>query len=145
MTNAELKQALLELAAKLDGGAADAVDMLVVRPTGVLGQGKVRSYPLPIEVARMDGTRGIELCWSYALRLSYINGPDGQPYVPAIYRQQLGEWMQKVAPGPDQWRMYAVTVDRWLYPEDWYTQEQIDARVASDAQWLEHYANRGEG
>lgn len=112
---------------------------LVVRPTGVLGQGKVRYWPKPIEVQRMDGSRGMELCWSYALRMTYIKDENGEPLVPPIFRQQIGEWMQKVAPDPEQWRAYGEAVDRWVYPEDWYDQAEIDKRMASDAQWLEQY------
>ena len=113
-----------------------------VRPEGVLGQGKVRYWPEPIDVTRMDGTTGKELCWSYALRMTYVKGPDGETYIPAIYRQQIGEWMIKVAPPPEQWRLYPAVVDRWVFPEDHMTAEEIDARLRSDAQWAESYRQK---
>jgi hypothetical protein len=137
---------LLEIAerlAKLAGGAVSGggeVDgMIAVEPEGVLGQGKVRNWPVAIEVQRMDGSRGIELCWSYALRLSYVRRPDGEMYVPRILRDGIGAWMQKVAPPPEQAWLYPATVDRWVYPEDWMSQAEIDAKLASDQQWAEDY------
>ena len=113
-----------------------------VKPDGVLGQGKVRFWPEPKQVPRMDGTQGMELCWSYALRMSYVKGQDGEPLVPAIYRQGIGEWMIKAAPSPEQWRLYPAAVDRWIYPEDWMTAEQINLRLQSDAQWAEDYRKK---
>lgn len=119
-------------------------DKLEVRPNGVLGQGKVRYWPKPITVRRMDGSYGYELCWSYALRMTYIKDDHGEPLVPGIFRQQIGQWMQKVAPDPSQPELYAAVVDRWVYPEDWMTQKEIDDKLASDAQWAaEHKARYG--
>ncbi len=144
--------ALKEVAYKLIGiatgepGAELPIDhppgTVPVKPTGVLGAGKVRYWPQPIEVPRIDGTRGMELCYSYALRLSYVARPDGEMYVPAIFRQGIGEWMIKVAPGPEQSHLYAATVDRWIYPEDWMTQAEIDARLVGDQQWAESYRQK---
>jgi hypothetical protein len=153
MTQDEQRQLLLEIAHKLtllatgeDVNVSLPIDhppgTLKVAPTGVLGQGKVRFWPEPIEVNRIDGTRGMELCWSYALRMSYVKRPDGEPYVPRIYQQGIGEWMIKAAPGPEQWQMYAATVDRWIYPEEWMDQAQIDARLASDEQWAADYRKK---
>jgi hypothetical protein len=152
MTNEEFQQRILSIAHELTllvtGGDGTSLPldhppgMLRVDPTGVLGQGLVRFYPEPIEVNRMDGTRGMELCWSYALRLSYVKRPDGEPYVPGIFRDGIGAWMQKAAPGPEQWQMYAVTVDRWLFPEDYYSQQEIDARLQSDQEFAEIYRKR---
>ena len=117
-------------------------DKLEVRPNGVLGQGKVRYWPKPITVRRMDGSYGMELCWSYALRMTYLKDENGEPLVPGIYRQQIGAWMQMQAPGPDQPHLYAAAVDRWVYPEDWYDQKEIDRRKAADADWATEYHNR---
>jgi hypothetical protein len=151
MTNEELRIALLDVAHRLTM-IATGEDVSVplafppgtipVKPDGVLGQGKIRFWPEPKEVPRMDGTQGMELCWSYALRMSYLKGPDGEPLVPAIYRQGIGEWMIKAAPSPEQWRLYPAAVDRWVYPEDWMTQQEIDMRLQSDAQWADDYRRK---
>jgi hypothetical protein len=151
MTNENFQQTLLAIAHQLTLLATgEDVSLPIsfppgripVKPDGVLGQGKVRYWPEPIEVPRTDGTRGMELCWSYALRMSYVKGPDGEPYVPAIYRQGIGEWMIKAAPGPEQWRLYPTAVDRWIFPEDWMSAEEIDLRLKSDAEWAENYRRK---
>jgi len=148
----DMKNALLEIAQKLvalAGGPDVELPLdhppgwLPVKPTGIFGQGKVRYWPEPIDVQRMDGSTGKELCWSYALRMTYIKGADGEPLVPSIYRQQIGAWMQKVAPDPSQWRRYPEAVDRWVYPEDWMSAEEVEKKQISDAQWGAHEVNMG--
>lgn len=149
MDNTDLKNSLLEIAQKLiaiAGGSNSTEEVpntIAVRPTGLYGQGKVRYWPVPIEVNRMDGTRGMELCWSYALRMTYEKNADGEPLVPRIYRDQIGAWMQMVSPDPTQWRRYPEAVDRWVYPEDWMTADEIQKKQISDAQWGQQEANMG--
>jgi hypothetical protein len=142
MTNEELRIALLDVAHRLTM-IATGEDVSVplafppgtipVKPDGVLGQGKIRFWPEPKEVPRMDGTAGMELCWSYALRMSYVKGPDGEPLVPAIYRQGIGEWMIKAAPSPEQWRLYPAAVDRCGYSPTLSGRKTTGASTASDA------------
>lgn len=110
-----------------------------VKPTGVLGQGKVRYWPAPIMVRKMDGTMGIELNRDYALRMTYLNGPDGEPYVPRIFRDQIGWWFTGGGYPPEQSHLYPVAVDKWVHGEDWLTQAEIDSRRASDAAWDADY------
>lgn len=84
--------------------------MIIVKPTGVYGQGKTRFYPdvLPHEV---------DNAWSYARRLSAtINADTGHPYVPA---GAVGTFMYASAKGN-----HAETVDAWLYPEQYWDEAE---------------------
>lgn len=112
-----------------------------VLPTGVLGQGKARYYPPALASVPPSGVP--ELFWAYCLRMSEVKAPDGQPYLPAIYRQQIGQWFLGGGPGPERQDLYPAHLDRWLHPEDWFTQAEIDLRRASDAQWAEIFAKMG--
>lgn len=112
-----------------------------VLPTGVLGVGKARYYPPALASVPPSGVP--ELFWAYCLRMSETKAPDGQPYLPAIYRQQIGQWFLGGGPGPERQDLYPAHLDRWLHPEDWFTQAEIDLRRASDAQWAETFRNMG--
>lgn len=87
--------------------------MIEVRPTGVYGEGKVRLYPTPRPEA--------ENAWGYATRLAFTDNPDtGQRYVPLgiipsfRFAEPIGN--------------FAEIVDRWLLPEDYWDQAELDRR-----------------
>jgi hypothetical protein len=108
-----------------------------VKPTGVIGSGKVRFWPEA--KASVPPSGNVELFWSYCLRMSETKAPSGENYVPAIYRQQIGAWFLGGGPSPAQLAQYPAACDRWVYPEDWYTQAEIDLRLRSDAEWAENF------
>ena len=112
-----------------------------VQPTGVLGVGKARYYPPALASVPPSGVP--ELFWAYCLRMSETKAPSGEMYVPGIYRQQIGQWFLGGGPGPERQDLYPAHLDRWLHPEDWFTQAEIDLRRASDAQWAEIFAKMG--
>jgi hypothetical protein len=85
--------------------------MITVQPTGVFGQGKTRYYPDPTQRELENNA------WWYATRLSNLINPDtGDFYVP---RGALGTFMYARAMGN-----YAETVDAWLYPEEYWDEEE---------------------
>mgnify|MGYP000846846780 FL=1 len=108
-----------------------------VQPTGVLGQGKVRYWPQGKPAVPPSGVP--ELFWAYCLRMTYETDPQGNAYIPAIYRQQLGHWFQGGGPSPAEMQMYGHYADSWVFPEEWMTAEEIEAKKASDAQWAADY------
>lgn len=108
-----------------------------VLPTGVLGQGKARYYPPALASVPPSGVP--ELFWAYCLRMSEVKAPDGQPYLPAIYRQQIGQWFLGGGPPPAMMGLYPLHLDMWLHPEDYMSAEEIEAKKLSDSQWAEQY------
>lgn len=85
---------------------------VTIYPTGVLGYGKQRYYPQPI---------GGESPWGYAIRISFmVNPATGDTYFP---RQILGAFVY-AEPAPT----LPEVVDRFLFPEDYWTQAEVDRR-----------------
>jgi hypothetical protein len=35
--------------------------------------------------------------------------------------------------------IYGAVADKWLFPEDWCSQDEIDARLRSDQDWANAY------
>jgi hypothetical protein len=150
MTNENFQQTLLSIAHQLtllatgDDGTSLPLDhppgTTKVVPTGVLGAGKVRYWPEGLASVPPSGVP--ELFWSYCLRMTYVKRPDGEAYIPAIYRQQLGYWFVSGGPAPAQMAQYGAAADRWVYPEEWMTQEEIDAKLASDELWAADYRKK---
>jgi hypothetical protein len=150
MTNEDYRQTLLSIAHQLtllatgEDGTSLPLDhppgTTKVQPDGVLGAGKVRYWPEGLLSVPPSGVP--ELFWSYCLRMTYTARPDGEMYLPPIFRQQLGQWFQGGGPGPAQMQLYGAHADRWCYPEDWMSEAEITAKLASDELWAADYRKR---
>lgn len=115
----------------VDTIAATPAGMVRVTPTGVNAAvsrlyPKLGSLPTPLPL-----TVGI---WSYTTYLAFNNmrRADGtvycsQPTVWAVNREPLP------AAGEDPSARYATAIDKVEYPEDWMTQEEINAAAARAA------------
>jgi len=92
---------------------------VAVSPTGVQGRGKERGWPRP---RPEDG----EMILGYSTRCQRTTDPTtNKPYVPA----GRYPWGRPII------NNFAETMDRFIYPMDWFTQVELDAQKAvRDAQ-----------
>ena len=107
-----------------------------VSPTGVLGRGKTRGWPIPQPNTAPPGAPlNGELILGYATRCQKTIDPTtNKPYVPAGNYP----WFRPVI------NNFAETMDRFVYPMDWFTQAELDKQKAvSDAQGGVGFSPRG--
>lgn len=132
-----LSAQLRAIADQLDGAAASAPppatppNMVAVRPTGPLGQGKTRLYPNPDAVMNYAG-QPVETIGGYASQIQENWGSthfDFRTQAGLLYIIPTGTW-QAVAPGRAG---FPEVLDRMAYPRDWMTQSEID-RAAAEAE-----------
>jgi hypothetical protein len=96
-----------------------AEDLIEVRPTGANGKNVVHLWPTPHPEITGENALG------YAMRCAQMIDPaTGAPYFPV---NVLGALMLGVGSQPGD--NLAMALDRWLYPEFWWDQAEVDRRA----------------
>jgi len=104
---------------------------VIVSPTGAQGVGKQRYWPQP------HPEQG-EMLLGYATRcMNTINASTGKPYYP------MGNYGMILTGGADSEKTFAENLDKFTFPNDWFTQEELDRNAALAAR--DAASNDGKG
>lgn len=144
MTNEEQRQALLEIAHKLTliaAGETPPAELpldhppgtVAVRPTGVLGAGKIHYWP------EYKPEHGNVLGYGM-ICAQRVDPATGRPYFPP---GELGLLTPTMFAGLKPGETVPEACDRIAYPALYWDAEEIERRKAADAQWAETFARMG--